>query len=113
MARLNKEQRLNMAKQAFNYDAREGMISGLARKKEPSCYGKLIKFIMSQRGFTFKTFSEQLGISPQTLNHRLNGQKSNNFRLEDLKKYCKMLRFDEDDFFAVSELLKGMENERN
>lgn len=111
MAIMSEKQQQNMAKMAFRYDAKENLGSGLARKSEPNCYGKLIKYLMFERGFTFKSFAECLGTSPQNLNHCLNRQKTKNFRMEDFDKYCMILRFDKDDFMKIAEIIRKMETE--
>lgn len=111
MAIMTEKQHKNMAKKAFSYDAKELLGSGRARESEPSCYGKLVKYLMYERGYTFKHFAECLGTSPQNLNHKLNRQKSKNLKMEEMDKICMALRFDKDDFLKVSEIIRQMEIE--
>lgn len=111
MARLDEKQRLSIAKQAFAYSGEFQGGYGLQRKTEPCCYGKLVKYLMCQRGFSFSTFAENLGITPQALNHRLNRQKKSNWKTDEVDIYCKLLRFNKEDFLNIANKIMELEVE--
>lgn len=112
MAKMNELQRQSVARFAFSYEA--STVGGYSkdRKNEPCCYGKLVKYLMGVRGFSFGTFAAEIGISPQALNHRLNIQKKKNWRNDEIELYCGILGIERDDFMAISEMIFEMESKK-
>ena len=109
MTKFSEEQRVLIARQANSYDAKFSSSYGHERKNEPCCYGKLVKFLMFKRGFSYQSFAERIGITPQALNHRLNIQKKKNYKQDEIEKYCEILFFDKEEFLKISEIICSME----
>lgn len=108
--RYDEQTHEKFATQAIQYSEKSDFVYGLHRKHEPSCYGKLLKYLMAQRGYSFSAFADRLGVTTQTMNYRINAQKKKNYKQEEIEQYCRLLAFETDDFIAISRIIERMEN---
>lgn len=78
-------------------------------KHETSAYGKVFKYIFAEREWTFAFVGELINTTGQNVNYIVNRMPNNRFSSIYLKKLCKKLDIDFEEFNALCNIIIEME----